>query len=89
MRDPFGEACNSSAMIGNQHANGKELVQEGNLPEKISLLGSMCDRSSRAMHDLWILGYQVGDKQIVLTRVGRSLNELGSNDCLTRAYPAG
>jgi hypothetical protein len=46
MRGPFGEACNSSAMIGNQYAHGKELVQEGNLPEKISLLGSMCDRSS-------------------------------------------
>jgi hypothetical protein len=41
------------------------------------------------MHDLCILGYQVGDKQIVLTRVGRSRNELERNDCFTQAYPAG
>lgn len=77
MRGPFREACNSSAIIGNQHANGKEIVQESNLPEIISPLGSICDRSSH-VHCMTsvFLGYQVGDKQVVLTRVVRSLNEL-------------
>lgn len=73
MRGPFGEACNRSAIISNQYANSKEIVQEGNLPERISLLGSMCNRSShvRCMTSVF-LGYQIGDKQAVnLTRVER------------------
>lgn len=73
MRGPFGEACNSFAIIGNQHANGKEMCTRRQFTlENISVRVYVRQIFSCALHDLCILGYQVGDKQVVnLTRVER------------------